>query len=176
VVTPPALHLRIWRDGQVLPDWVAAAPLLGDQDELQIRWNLPEGLAAKLYLINGRGLLTELETPVPSGGEQVFPKEQERFALTGDKGTEVILLCAFAPGAKLPAPPWDERKPWPALAFGSVLRMTPGKLEPLQKIRDVGPIRTFDDPDEVIRRRLQSLGNDLAKDYHYFEAIAIGHQ
>ena len=152
-------------------------PLLGERDELQIRWKLPKGLMADLFLINGKGQLTALShRTAATGAEEMFPAPGSRSLLTGDTGTEGVLLCSYASGKALPRLAWDERKAWPALSPGTVLRMTPSGVESLQQTRDLGPARTGADPDEVIRQRLEGLRKELAKDHHYFEAVVFGHE
>lgn len=176
-VAGPVLALRVWRDGESLNSWLGAVPLLGGRDELQIRWKLPEGLDAELFSINGQGQISALSKQSPATGfEQAFPAADARSQLTGVSGTEGFLLCSYGSGRKMPRLPWDERKPWPALSAGTALRMTPAGVETLQRTRDLGPVRKGDDPDEVIRHRLEALRQELAKDHHYFEAIVFAHE
>jgi eukaryotic-like serine/threonine-protein kinase len=176
-VTPPVFSIRVWRSDQ----WqtlVNAAPLVGGQDELQLRWNLPKELAVDLYVINGRGELKSLATDLPAaGGEQTYP-EGGRFPLTGRPGTEAILLACRRIGSAVPHVAWDNALAWPELAARSVLRLTPSGTETIQveKTRDLGPAHMVDDPEDAVRSRLNNLRTSLAKDYHYFEALGFRHQ
>jgi hypothetical protein len=174
-IAPPALTIRVWRDGEPVTDWLNAAPLLGGRDELQIRWKLPASLTADLYLINGKGELQTLARAVPATGEeQLFPADGGRAPLTGEPGTEGILLCAYR--VKASALPQPETVPWPPVTTGTVMHMTPAGVATLQQSRDLGPSRGASGNDEVIRQRLENLRATLAKENQYCEALAFGHQ
>lgn len=175
-IEPPKLVLRVWRDGQPVADWVDATPLLSDRDELQLRWNFPRPLATDLYLINGRGELQSLVRSIPTdGSEQAFPALTERAPLVGPTGTEAILLCARRTGTQQPKVDWNDSAPWPALGKGTTLRLTSSGFDTLQGSRDLGAAHSSEGPEEVVRRRLQTLQESMAKYYHYFEAVVFTH-
>jgi serine/threonine protein kinase len=177
------MSIRIFRGGEFRdlnsPGQFADMVPLTAGDELQIRAQVPEGLHASLFAIEGGGRCRHLGDGAP-GRLLLYPPESGRFVpLEGEAGTELLLVCWRRRG---PATVeefsrfWNSDASWPALPRDSVLRFDLEGVHVVQKGRPLGMPRSRPDPEGEIHRRLEELRQQLRDHFDYVFGIAFAHQ
>jgi serine/threonine protein kinase len=178
----PALQVRIWRKGTDFRPLLQALPIhTGDQ--VQVRWRVPKGARASLFLINSEGILRPVQE-FPAGESDrdiVYPGPGKSQDVNGQPGTEMILALAhtgdLAPDAVSRLWRAESGEPtWPALPESTVVHLLTESVEiEGERSRDLGAIHDHSDPQERIRQRLDRLRERLKQSCIFFEGLAFAH-
>lgn len=176
----PPLHLEIvvWQEG-IRKELSHAVPLLNG-DELRVEATIPPKSAGLLLLLNSAGELQTLkDVPASSAATPlVFPDGQSAAPLTGNPGTEAILLLT---AAKLPSlaelqADWQSgAATWPSLPEFAIVRVTDAGTKIEQNARDLGHAVRKSDPEGDVKGRLEAFRRRLAEKNVRLEGYAFAH-
>ena len=178
VVATPKLEIHVWQQ-ELRKELTHAVPLVNG-DEMRMEGEVPARSAAALVLINSAGELSILQEYTAASAVQpiVFPDAKSRVPLTGDPGSEGLLLVT---GAEFPSA--DELKTWwrgtdtrwsPLPEF-SVLRITESAVTIEAAGRDLGdPVRKSD-PEGDVRNRLEDFRQILSRNGLQCNGLVFSH-
>jgi hypothetical protein len=149
---------------------------------VQVRFQVPAGMYASLFLVNGRGELQLVQDfPAQKAAHKVvYPAGGRGRKLEGPPGTEVVFVCGQV-GA--PVTEKDVRSLWaggaglPALQpVRRVLRLRPEEVvDEGEKPRDLGEEGAFPDQ-EPVRERLENFRQRLRARGIVPDGVAFRHE
>ncbi len=177
------LQIQVWLDSKrrYTSDLTDAVPLRTGV-ELRISGMVPAGMYGSLFAVNAEGQVRLLREAAPADAEQElsFPQDpNQSIRLRGPIGTEVVLVCARRAAPVTAAEVqqwWTTSGSWPTLPNDIVLRLLGDAVVRDTKTRDFDPARDRPDPEGEVRRRLETVRNQLRQHVDYFEGVAFPHQ
>jgi hypothetical protein len=173
------LRIQVWQEDQS-HEILEAIPLRSG-DDLQITWQLPEGLFATLFWFDTEGKLHELDKIDPRQTDAtnlVWPEPGKSSVLVGPPGTEVIFLCANSarcPTADDIRAVIDGGGPWPELSGESFIEFGRG-VAAKHRPRLRGPGDELRDRSESrVRERADTLIEQLPEGFEVLRGVAFPH-
>lgn len=174
----PKLEVQVWQQA-IRKELTHAVPVI-NRDEVRVEGEAAAGTAAMLVFINGAGELSVLRQQEATRDAQavVFPDAQSLAPITGDPGSEVLMLIT---AARLPTPEelqtwWRSTSPqWPALPEFSVLRVTDTGITSEGSGRDFGDPKRQVDPEGKVRERLEGFRDLLTRQGLRFNGLVYLH-
>lgn len=178
-ITAPSLAIRVW-GAERYQELVDRVPLRTG-DELEIRFTIPAGLHATMFLRSSDGGLKKLCSVAATDTTQQirFPeRKSQSVPLTGAPGTEFVFV---ATRRKAPIRIEDVRllfqseSPWPALPGASVLRLGPGGVTIDQRDRGFGTPKDRPDPQGAIVTKMEEVVQRGQQHFVFLEGVAFSH-
>jgi serine/threonine protein kinase len=179
---PELINLSVSRRGRSSDNLGLALPVHTNED-IRLKAEMPAGVYATFFSINGDGLMMKLVSVEPRDVPftWTYPKDGKTFKLTGPVGTECFLIC----GRRLrPVEPeevqevWDRAREnrWARLPPGGVINFTRegSRFENLDR-RDVGPTSATPVPQFQVQNCIDTLRSDLSRHVDFVVGVAFPH-
>jgi serine/threonine protein kinase len=176
-----SLQVRVWNEGKGRFQDLARSLPLQTRDEIKVEGDRPRDCFATLLWVDSEGKVVQRVEQSASDPETAigYPPAPSRGTRFEGAGTELFVLCGRRDRpvdlARL-SPLLDRFKGVPALPSSAFLKLSREKVSVEDLSRGPGPLVEGDDPERVVKKRLEELGRALRDECEFVEAIAVSHR